>query len=603
MRSPGNLNVAGRSRTAATSAHFAGLSALATLMLTACGGKCPPGTVEQGAFCRSKSALTADAAVTDAGAPGSSGTGAGSPAAAGSGGMGGTGAGGSGGSGSPQSMGGSSAANAATGATSGSGGANPATGSGGSMTAGRMGSGTAGTDGAAGVNSQAAPICGNGKVESGETCDGNCPTQQTCTAPDPCLKPMLVGAAASCTAECTTMPITKCAADDQCCPDGCTSVNDSDCSPSCGNKTMEQGETCDPPASCPTTCDDGDPCTTDMKTGSPAQCNIKCSHMPVVAPKNGDGCCPHDANANNDNDCSAKCGNGVTENGETCDPPGSCPTSCDDGDPCTMDPMAGSASNCTAVCGPKVAVPAQSASDKCCPRNATLKDDPDCPAPSGWTVVEAGSCSGSGALQLHAGATVDCNPGACSCSAPPKNNCQGGIAGLSTDVFVKDTSCGAQIGTATSANIELAMITSMPDSNGCTAVGNGQGTVSFSSMETYCPVSTPRTSSCITKAGDATCPAGYGSRKLLYKSYTGGSCMCGGCGIASPGACNDWRYATGGCGSGVSSAGAFEEKALIGVDLNTLRVWVNETPGTCKAASSQANNDITVTGPQTICCP
>ncbi len=30
--------------------------------------------------------------------------------------------------------------------------------------------------------------------------------------------------------------------------------------PICGNSIVEAGETCDPPASCPTTCDDGDVC-------------------------------------------------------------------------------------------------------------------------------------------------------------------------------------------------------------------------------------------------------------------------------------------------------------------------------------------------------
>jgi hypothetical protein len=204
-------------------------------------------------------------------------------------------------------------------------------------------------------------------------------------------------------------------------------------------------------------------------------------------------------------------------------------------------------------------------------------------------------------LQLHAGASFECNTASCSCSAPPKNNCQGGIAGPTGSVFVNDTSCGSQVGTETNTNIELAMITSMPDSNGCAVSGNGQGTVNFSGTQTYCPVNTPRTSSCITKASDTTCPTGYSSRKVLYKSYADGSCTCGGCGLATPGACNDWRYSTGGCGSGVMSAA--QGDALPGVNLTTLRVWVNETVATCKAASVQVTKDIKLTGPQTICCP
>lgn len=42
------------------------------------------------------------------------------------------------------------------------------------------------------------------------------------------------------------------------------------------------------------------------------------------------------------------CGNGVIEAGEMCD--GNCPTSCDDGDPCTRGTLSGTAAACTAVC-------------------------------------------------------------------------------------------------------------------------------------------------------------------------------------------------------------------------------------------------------------
>jgi hypothetical protein len=41
------------------------------------------------------------------------------------------------------------------------------------------------------------------------------------------------------------------------------------------------------------------------------------------------------------------CGNAVIEVGETCDP---CPTSCDDGNSCTLDQMTGSANNCNVAC-------------------------------------------------------------------------------------------------------------------------------------------------------------------------------------------------------------------------------------------------------------
>lgn len=82
-------------------------------------------------------------------------------------------------------------------------------------------------------------------------------------------------------------------------------------------------------------CDDENACTvndhcvanvtTPTCTGDPKGC------------ENDDGCCSADCNANNDNDCSAVCGNSVVETGETCDegaanndtaPVGFCRTDC-----------------------------------------------------------------------------------------------------------------------------------------------------------------------------------------------------------------------------------------------------------------------------------
>ena len=45
------------------------------------------------------------------------------------------------------------------------------------------------------------------------------------------------------------------------------------------------------------------------------------------------------------------CGDSVIELGETCDPPSTCPTACpDDGNPCTVESLTGSAATCDAVC-------------------------------------------------------------------------------------------------------------------------------------------------------------------------------------------------------------------------------------------------------------
>jgi hypothetical protein len=76
------------------------------------------------------------------------------------------------------------------------------------------------------------PRCGNGVLEATELCDGTCPT--TCPGQG-CSVFALQGAAATCNARCVESGrITACTAGDGCCPPGCTSGNDSDCSLVCG---------------------------------------------------------------------------------------------------------------------------------------------------------------------------------------------------------------------------------------------------------------------------------------------------------------------------------------------------------------------------------
>lgn len=158
-------------------------------------------------------------------------------------------------------------------------------------------------------------VCGNDLVEVGETCDGACAT--LCDDSDACTANVLSGAAATCDSACTYPAITACVADG-CCPTGCTAANDPDCSGTCGNGILEQGETCDPVATCPTACDDADACTNDVFTGSAANCNAACAY-PAKTGCQADGCCVSGCNANNDADCTAVCGNSVVEVGEACD--------------------------------------------------------------------------------------------------------------------------------------------------------------------------------------------------------------------------------------------------------------------------------------------
>ena len=86
-------------------------------------------------------------------------------------------------------------------------------------------------------------VCGNGVLESGEICDGNCPT--SCPSAG-CNQITLQGSASSCDAKCiSTGSKTVCASGDGCCPSGCNANNDSDCAPKCGNSSAESGELCD----------------------------------------------------------------------------------------------------------------------------------------------------------------------------------------------------------------------------------------------------------------------------------------------------------------------------------------------------------------------
>lgn len=71
------------------------------------------------------------------------------------------------------------------------------------------------------------------------------------------------------------------------------------------------------------------------------------------------------------------CGDGVVEAPETCDPPGTCPVSCDDADACTTDELTGSAGTCDAACTNTPITLCQNG-DGCCPAGCGLGNDDDC---------------------------------------------------------------------------------------------------------------------------------------------------------------------------------------------------------------------------------
>ena len=70
-------------------------------------------------------------------------------------------------------------------------------------------------------------ICGNGIVEQGEACDGNCPT--TCVDVNVCTTDIMTGAEATCDASCSYAPIVGCVDGDGCCPPACSAADDAEC--------------------------------------------------------------------------------------------------------------------------------------------------------------------------------------------------------------------------------------------------------------------------------------------------------------------------------------------------------------------------------------
>jgi hypothetical protein len=247
------------------------------------------------------------------------------------------------------------------------------------------------------LDADCAALCGDGIVEPPvESCDkgiaGSCPvpptsqTSTTCPAADACTQVTVEGSPSTCTSRCVYTPITACVGGDRCCPAGCTSLTDSDCVPICGDGVVQVNEQCDRaitagmPGACQRTCDDGDACTTDIASGSTQNCTRRCTHLAIVACLDDDGCCPTGCMPSNDSDCMPVCGDGHVGNGETCDPPSTCPTTCpDDGDPCTTEVLVGNPLTCNAACRHvPITTCSTAGADHCCPTGCTSATDSDC---------------------------------------------------------------------------------------------------------------------------------------------------------------------------------------------------------------------------------
>jgi hypothetical protein len=260
------------------------------------------------------------------------------------------------------------------------------------------------------TDSDCAAMCGNGVVETGELCDGNCPNdcpQQGCN-----LR-MLAGT--GCQRQCVSAGTqTTCATGDGCCPmmnPACNANNDAECGMSCGNGVVETGELCD--GNCPSDCPQ-QVCNLRMLTGTGCQRQCVSAGTQTMC-KNGDGCCPDTGacNSTNDSECTPACGNGVVEMGEKCD--GNCPTACPQMG-CNVRALMGT--ECQREC---VVTGTQqmctNGDSTCCPQGCNANNDSECAPTCGNSVVETGElCDGN--------CPTTCRPNGCNLFTVSGTGCQ-----------------------------------------------------------------------------------------------------------------------------------------------------------------------------------
>lgn len=255
-------------------------------------------------------------------------------------------------------------------------------------------SGSSGADTGADVHVPAQ--CNDGKVDMGETCDplASCPTD---CQPQGCNIRALDNAG-TCTAACSVVTVqTLCQNGDGCCPSDCNSINDNDCTATCGNGVKEAGEKCDG-ADCPTKCD---PIGCNVFKLQGTDCQRECvvdaaSEITACLPGVQDKCCPATCSSGTkplDPDCAIPCGNGTLDNGETCDTgiasgPGACPTTCPSKE-CQTYKLA-NAGTCTAACVADTTINVCKNGDGCCAAGCDNTTDGDCAPVCGNGVVESG---------------------------------------------------------------------------------------------------------------------------------------------------------------------------------------------------------------------
>jgi hypothetical protein len=271
-------------------------------------------------------------------------------------------------------------------------------------------------------------VCDNGIRESGESCEplSSCPA--TCPAMECQLRKVLNPG--TCKAQCMNDRLqTACMSGDDCCPPGCNTVNDRDCGIVCGDGIEDMGETCDPVSTCPATCP-AMACQL-RKVENAGTCKARCvnDRMQTTC-MSGDDCCPPACNNNNDGECPARCGNGVVENEEKCEPVAECmrrQTACRS-DRDTVRTGQGNPAQCTFECSETKRRCGDA--DGQCPSRCL--DDPDCKKSNGSVCVTGNEC-----------VSGRCDGRCCASACPACQQCigPGGACQLPSGVRVCGTTC------------------------------------------------------------------------------------------------------------------------------------------------------------------
>lgn len=262
----------------------------------------------------------------------------------------------------------------------------------------------------------------------------------------------------------------------------------------------------------------------DASTGDDSGSSATCGNLMVEA---GEDCDDGNrfADLTCDENCHFTCGNGVfdSEVGELCEVgitsgSGVCPTSCDDGDACTSDVLAGS--ECTATCEYST-ISAAIDGDGCCPAGANANTDNDCSAMCGNGILEAGELCD---MAIVAG------PGACPMTCNDSQSC-------TTDALVSGNSCQAHCTfTAITTNTPgdgccRSGVTPQQDSDcaGCGDGSVGAGETCDTALAGSCPTSCTDANACTSNVliNAGTCTAACTFPAITMPVNNDGCCPAG----------------------------------------------------------------------------